>query len=303
VDVGLQKVLKAVSRSFYLTLRFLPSNFRKPTSLAYLVARASDTIADYRSAEVTERLQWLTNLRQRVVGDTSEVPVSPEWLKEHPHQGEQTLIVELPRVFQWIEHQPEQQQKHISEVLVVIIDGQISDLEYFEQNAPSDGAVKPFESEQQLDTYTYAVAGCVGEFWTKVGLATQPAYSRLDKDTLLNVGIQYGKGLQLINILRDVQSDEAIGRCYLPVNGESRSLWETRKGLLEKAEAYLQAGVRYSKSLSDWRTRWATLLPAKLGIETLVLLKQQTPENWKQPVKISRSKVYQVMWQSLWNLR
>ena len=303
MDVSLQQVLKSVSRSFYLTLRFLPSSFREPTSLAYLVARASDTIADYRLAEVTERLQWLIRLRQRVVGDSEEIPTSPAWLKEHPHQGEQTLMVELPKVFHWIAQQPVELQKYIVEVLTVIIDGQISDLEYFELNALSGEKVKPFQGEEQLDAYTYAVAGCVGEFWTKVGLATQPAYSRLDKDTLLNVGIQYGKGLQLINILRDVQSDEAIGRCYLPVNGESRSLWETRKGLLEKAEAYLQAGVRYSKSLSDWRTRWATLLPAKLGIETLVLLKQQTPENWKQPVKISRSKVYQVMWQSLWNLR
>jgi len=41
-----RKVLKDVSRSFYLSLRFLPEGFRTPTSLGYLLARASDTIAD-----------------------------------------------------------------------------------------------------------------------------------------------------------------------------------------------------------------------------------------------------------------
>nr|MBR9810877.1 squalene/phytoene synthase family protein [bacterium] len=41
-----RKVLKDVSRSFYLSLRFLPKGFRAPTSIGYLLARASDTIAD-----------------------------------------------------------------------------------------------------------------------------------------------------------------------------------------------------------------------------------------------------------------
>ncbi|MCI0869448.1 MAG: squalene/phytoene synthase family protein, partial [Chloroflexi bacterium] len=42
----LTDLLKGVSRSFYLTLRVLPGGIREPVGLAYLLARAADTIAD-----------------------------------------------------------------------------------------------------------------------------------------------------------------------------------------------------------------------------------------------------------------
>jgi farnesyl-diphosphate farnesyltransferase len=42
----LTDLLKATSRSFYLTLRVLPAAVRPQISLAYLLARTTDTIAD-----------------------------------------------------------------------------------------------------------------------------------------------------------------------------------------------------------------------------------------------------------------
>ena len=41
-----EDLLKSVSRSFYLSMRFLPLAMREPISLGYLLARFSDTIAD-----------------------------------------------------------------------------------------------------------------------------------------------------------------------------------------------------------------------------------------------------------------
>ena len=43
---SLEDLLRATSRSFYLTLRVLPGGVRPQISLAYLLARTSDTIAD-----------------------------------------------------------------------------------------------------------------------------------------------------------------------------------------------------------------------------------------------------------------
>ena len=43
-------LLKSVSRSFYLTIRILPARLQAPIGLAYLLARASDTIADTADA-------------------------------------------------------------------------------------------------------------------------------------------------------------------------------------------------------------------------------------------------------------
>ena len=42
-------LLPQVSRSFYLTIRVLPADLRRPVGLAYLLARAADTIADTRA--------------------------------------------------------------------------------------------------------------------------------------------------------------------------------------------------------------------------------------------------------------
>ena len=44
----LGSLLRQVSRSFYLSLAVLPRSLREPIGLAYLLARAADTIADTR---------------------------------------------------------------------------------------------------------------------------------------------------------------------------------------------------------------------------------------------------------------
>src|ERR1700686_1008948 len=47
-------ILRSVSRSFYLSIRILPQRLREPVALAYLLARATDTVAD------TARIPWAT---------------------------------------------------------------------------------------------------------------------------------------------------------------------------------------------------------------------------------------------------
>ena len=46
MPTALNDLLKATSRSFYLTLRVLPARVRQQIGLAYLLARTTDTIAD-----------------------------------------------------------------------------------------------------------------------------------------------------------------------------------------------------------------------------------------------------------------
>ena len=66
-QVLLRTVLKSVSRSFYLTLAVLPADVRAPVSLAYLLARAADTIADTELVERSRRLHYLTRLREWIM--------------------------------------------------------------------------------------------------------------------------------------------------------------------------------------------------------------------------------------------
>jgi farnesyl-diphosphate farnesyltransferase len=52
-------LLRDVSRSFYLTLRVLPREIRPQISLAYLLARATDTIADTKAVPRAKRVETL----------------------------------------------------------------------------------------------------------------------------------------------------------------------------------------------------------------------------------------------------
>ena len=65
-------LLKGVSRSFYLTLAVLPAGMRDPIGLAYLLARAADTIADTSIVPPAERLALLLSLRAAVNGASDE---------------------------------------------------------------------------------------------------------------------------------------------------------------------------------------------------------------------------------------
>ncbi len=65
-------LLKGVSRSFYLTLRILPTGMRDPIGLAYLLARAADTIADTSLIPPEQRLELLLSLQAQVNGASDE---------------------------------------------------------------------------------------------------------------------------------------------------------------------------------------------------------------------------------------
>ena len=64
-------VLRAVSRSFYLSIRLLPEKLRDPIALAYLLARATDTIADTSEISAELRAQELEKLAAQIQGAES----------------------------------------------------------------------------------------------------------------------------------------------------------------------------------------------------------------------------------------
>ena len=70
VNSDFNSLLKATSRSFYLTLRVLPARVRPQIGLAYLLARTTDTIADTELVPVQGRLDALESLRGRILGET-----------------------------------------------------------------------------------------------------------------------------------------------------------------------------------------------------------------------------------------
>jgi farnesyl-diphosphate farnesyltransferase len=150
-----------------------------------------------------------------------------------------------------------------------------------------------------LEEYTYLVAGCVGEFWTEICVHHLPRYSDLPGDRLRTLGVEYGKALQLVNILRDLPADFATGRCYLPAADETVLLWARQPSAareeylrwVHRAADLLESGRQYIRSLKPARLRLGCYLPWELGRQTLALLAARMPLETGEKVKVARSAV------------
>jgi farnesyl-diphosphate farnesyltransferase len=224
--------LKPVSRSFYLSIRFLPRRIRPTVATAYLLARASDTIADVTGLPAEVRLKALRLFPEALRrDDVGFVNLVRECARHQQTRGETVLLESLPCILEAARELPEGHRRLVEDVLQKILRGQSLDLVRFETGAEE---VHALQKDEELDEYTYLVAGCVGEFWTKLGLLEWPRYGNLPAPELVGLGICFGKGLQLINVLRDAGADLRHGRCYLPVTTAPERL---------KAEPELAAGV------------------------------------------------------------
>ena len=89
------------------------------------------------------------------------------------------------------------------------------DLERFGP-ANEGGNIFALADEEELDDYTFRVAGCVGVFWTKMSLAHLMKLPPEEEALFMERGIRFGKALQMINILRDIPEDLRFGRSYIP---------------------------------------------------------------------------------------
>ncbi|MGC6564147.1 MAG: squalene/phytoene synthase family protein [Akkermansiaceae bacterium] len=285
------KVLKNVSRSFYLSLRFLPKNFRPAASLGYLLARMSDTFADATVWSVEERKELLEGFRTHVLeGRDFQCPEDREGLPE----GEKVLLGHLEDCMDALVRLPEAEQAAIRKVVGIITEGQGWDLVRF------DGAgVVSLDHDEELRNYTYQVAGCVGEFWTEIGFETDPGFSRCSRDEMNEWGRAYGRSLQLINVVRDVPEDWLNGRCYLPGVSSKKDLEAARGPWIDEALEGLESAQRYSEALNGKRMRFATILPALIGRETLLRLREASWKEWEEKVKVTRSEVRKMMFEAI----
>jgi farnesyl-diphosphate farnesyltransferase len=269
-----KEILRRTARSFYLTIRLLPRAVRDDVALAYLLARATDTIADASSAPLGQRLELLRAARASL-GSPSIAGYDPgAWDRWQRETAERVLLGSLPGLWTRLR---ERGDGLIAGVLDRILEGQIFDLERFGPDAaPLD--------EAELERYTYLVAGSVGEFWTDLCAVRLGNFANDPIDLMRQRGRHYGQALQLVNILRDRRMDAALGRVYITEAQAGR--WT------QQARAWLGEGAHYCAALRSGRLRYATLLPALLGWRTLSLVAAQ-PSGMLTPAKVSRGELRQ----------
>jgi farnesyl-diphosphate farnesyltransferase len=317
-------LLRRVSRSFYLSLAVLPRAVRPTIGLAYLFARASDTIADTRLIDRAWRIAHLETLRAALGAPRSGsiAAVVDATAASQALPAERALLERLPDCLTAYRALPPADRARVHAVLATIIEGQIQDLRVFP--GEDEGKLAALETREDLDRYTYLVAGCVGEFWTEVHVAHRPRLRRWDLARMRALGVRFGKGLQLTNVLRDVPCDLRQGRCYLPRQDLARLGLEPADLLdpgraaaarpllmewLNTALDHYEAAWQYTFAIPrrEARMRLACAWPLLIGLRTLDLL--AASPNWLDPavtVKVPRVRVYGLMVHSLgtvWSTR
>ncbi|NOY62632.1 MAG: squalene/phytoene synthase family protein [Gammaproteobacteria bacterium] len=310
----LGRQLRGVSRSFYLTLRALPDAMREPVGIAYLLARAADTIADTATLPAEQRLADLQQLKAAIVDGRctdSLLAIAERARGVLDHPAEQRLLDSLPQLLR-LYHQSSAQQRHLIEkVTSTLIAGMEQDLQTFSTTtAEQPGALR---EAQQLDHYTYLVAGCVGEFWTDIAVTHEPALKVWNADKYAAWGISFGKALQLTNVLRDVAKDLRCGRCYLPEQQLEQAgltpqdLLRVETGTVarpllvewtKRALDYYEDAEEYVLGIPRqcYRLRLASLWPLLIGLSTLEqLLRHDAWLDPDKPAKVSRHWIYRMI--------
>jgi len=314
-DELLHDILKQVSRSFYLTLNVLPLGVRDQMGLSYLFARAADTIADTDLIDRAQRLKYLNLFRaQFTTAAIDWAAVREVQTALVPHQkdsAEGVLLQRLEDCLRLYEEFSLDDRERIQWLMSVLPNGMEMDLTRFP--GESSGQLAALSTMDELDRYTYYVAGCVGEFWTRMVCAHRPLMAGWDVSKMSAIGVRFGKGLQLTNIVKDIARDLQRGRCYAPEallaqeGLKPADLLEEKNmlrfkpvlnQLIELAMDHLDEGWIYTMSIpvSEIRQRLACMWPILLAGETLKRVKV-APDllNPDVNIKVPRSVVYRVM--------
>lgn len=251
-----QEHLKNVSRTFALTIPFLPSDLVDYISNAYLLCRIADTIEDDPIAHFSSKIAWLNRFAQFCHNDFSDEELlltlhkqALSITKEGAKKEEYALLEDMILVIGRTRHYPQKIRQILSKGVAILSFGM----------ARSVSGIT-ISSLHDVDRYCYFVAGVVGEL-----LASLFAHnnSRIDKYALLNLSVSFGEGLQLTNILKDRSEDTKRGVSFLPL------IEKTNISVKKQGEEY----IGYAQGHLEDAIDFIQLIPASShGIRMFCLL-------------------------------
>lgn len=293
----------------------MPADVRDQVSLAYLFARAADTIADTDLIDRPRRLDFLGQFKSQFVGDhlawgqIRDIQQAMGPLQQD--SSERVLLERLEDCFRLYLEFSSDDRRRVQRLMTTLVQGMEMDLSVFP--GASAAELTPLKTMDDLDRYTYYVAGCVGEFWTDLMCAHRSALSSWNVRQMSEAGVRFGKGLQLTNIVKDVAHDLQKGRCYLPETmladaglkprdlldaGTLPRVRPVLTKLVRLTTEHLDQGWLYTMAIPRYETRLrlACMWPILSAGESLKLV-LHSPDllNPSVTVKIPRSKVYQIM--------
>ena len=255
------RVLKETSRTFYIPITFLKSDLKHSVASAYLVMRAIDEIEDHELIPNDTKYELLMQ-----VSELFKRPFTEEaYLRIIEPVKEQLPEVSL-RLYDWVQACPEGSRPMMMEISSEMAFGMA-------KWAKKNWQV---QTKEDLDDYTYYVAGVVGVYLSKLW------HWSYGQETDLDLAIGFGRGLQAVNILRNQKEDsEERGVSFVPDGWSRDDLFAYAEENLKKADAYIA-------TLSEKSTVMFCRLPLEFAHKSLKAMK-------KGQEKMSRAEVEQTV--------
>lgn len=287
---SLDDILKGTSRAFYLSLAILPGGARAPLSLAYLIARAADTLADSPPVSEESNQSILQRFHTSLVEEGRVLGVEPGLVRP-AKMKEVELLKALPRLDHLLQARPPQERTAILEVVATLVEGMLWDQQLFAR-PEHNSRVERGLADEEFERYTYLVAGCVGPFWSRMCALSGPHLRHLLAEEHQTTAREFGKALQWVNIMRDTPQDQAQGRFYFP-GIETPQFPERFLAQARRAQTAFRQACRYPLLFPsrELRHRLSVLWPLALGLRTLEKLFKDGGPRPNHRVKVSRAEV------------
>ncbi len=298
-----QDILPKVSRTFALSIRFLPGQLGRAVLCGYLIARIADTIEDDPKTSITAKSALLDQLvlcfedadvSDRFAQLTQSVSGDPAHLE---------LLHQTHQVFALYRTLTDASQQTLQHWITEMILG----MKKFVSLYPNGLRIKTLEEYKE---YCYYVAGTVGYLLTDLWYEHSPFVNRTIYQVLRKTCAEFGEALQTVNILKDIAWDaEYENSIYVPqdaleAHGSSheklldpKSLEQNHgaiRSLVELAWADLDKSADYLMTLPQAciPIRMFCILPLMFAYATLRDITQSTAmlESGGN-VKISRAEV------------
>ncbi|MEE8524633.1 MAG: squalene/phytoene synthase family protein [Thermoanaerobaculia bacterium] len=281
----IEDLLEGSSRTFALSIPYLPQPTRQEVSIAYLLFRIADTFEDSASWSRRQRIKALdvfcdllakprpSKIKLLALRWTAAVPID--------HHGYQQLMAAAPAVLDAFFDLRPAARELIREHMAHTAQGMKGFVD-----RTDDGGRLDLKDLDDLRQYCYVVAGIVGEMLTELFLlerrGLEPVAAALRARSRL-----FGEALQLVNILKDSAFDTTEGRSYLPAAvGRSQVFDLARRDLEASAEYVLtlqQAGADHGLVAFN-------AINALLAFATLERVETEGPGS-----KISRDDVFRIV--------
>lgn len=213
-------ILAETSRTFFIPISRLSPILKEAVASAYLCMRAIDEIEDHPELPSETKISLLRSVSQLLLKDKT----SHEW--GPLFEQYKTLLPEVTlRLSDWVTLSPAAAVSTICKSTAAMASGM------------ADWVSKGWQiqNEADLDSYTYCVAGAVGEMLSDIWLW----FDGLETDREL--AVSFGRGLQAVNIIRNREEDLARGVDYFPDGWEMKDMFRYAQRNLTEADLYMKS--------------------------------------------------------------